>query len=219
MVLLRAVSRSFRAPGGQRLCALQLAKLQLEAGEALLVTGANGAGKTTLLHVVAGLLRPDRGLVQIAGQDLTKLTESRLDRVRAHTVGVLHQRAQLLDGLTAAENVMAALLFAGVPRRKQRRRAAELLERFGVAHRARHFPPAMSGGERQRVALARALANDPPLLLADEPTAALDADSAEQLVEELARLRREEKRTLLVVTHEPQLFGQGYRHLELEPPS
>lgn len=198
--------------------ALEIEELQVARGEALVVTGSNGSGKTTLLHLISGLLRADHGLVQVAGQDLGKRSESQLDRLRAKTVGYLLQNAQLLDGLSAAENVMAAMLFAGVPRRAQRRRTAELLERFGVDHRARHLPPAMSGGERQRVALARALANDPPLLLVDEPTAGLDGRSAERLVTELERLQRDDDRTLVVVTHEPERFADHSRRLNLEPP-
>jgi ABC-type lipoprotein export system ATPase subunit len=130
-------------------------------------------------------------------------------------VGYLLQGAALLEGLTAEENVMLPLLLRGRRAAEQRRRAAELLDRFGLADRARHRPAEMSGGERQRVALARALANDPPLVLADEPTASLDAEGAARIVECLTELQRAEQRTLVIATHHAELFDSSYAKLEL----
>jgi putative ABC transport system ATP-binding protein len=219
MVALIDVKRSFRAPGKKKIDALVLSGLRVERGARLVVTGANGSGKTTLLHLISGLLRPDSGHVVVDGQPLDQLKEPRLDRFRARTIGILLQGSGLLESLTAEENVMAAMLFAGRwPRREQRERAEELLGRFGVDHRARHLPAAMSGGERQRVALARALANDPPLILADEPTASLDTPSAKRLTAELVSFCGEEGRTLIAATHHPDLFGPGAEEFRLEAP-
>ena len=217
MVALRDVRRTFGRPGTrERFVALDVPELTVPRGTGLLVTGPNGAGKTTLLHLLAGLLRPDTGSVEVDGVDLATLTEPQLDRLRARRVGYLLQGAQLIDGLTAEENLCAALLFAGVPAARQRRRAAELLERFGLQDRARHAPTALSGGERQKVALARALANDPPLLLADEPFASLDRESADDLARTLRRLVDEDGRTLVMVSHQPELAWAGIAQLDLD---
>ena len=204
MVELRGVRRSFARPGGGRVVALELSELVVPRASLCALVGPNGAGKSTLLHLVSGLLRPDQGLVRVAGVTLLRQPEATLDRFRARNVGYLLQGGQLMDCLSAEENVMAALLFAGQPRARQRRCAGELLDELGVAHRARHLPAALSGGERQRVALARALANSPPLLLADEPMASLDTQGASALSLLLRSLVRERGMTVLVATHHPE---------------
>jgi putative ABC transport system ATP-binding protein len=217
MIRLRAVKRTFAAPGGRAVNAVDLPRLDVDRGTHLRVTGPNGAGKTTLLHMLSGLLRPDSGSIQVDGHELGRFKEHQLDRFRARRVGTLLQRPHLLAGLTAEQNVMAALLFAGCPRGERQPRAAALLEQLGVEHRAHHRPSALSGGERQRVALARALANDPPLLLADEPTASLDRDGAAELLAHLERLVREGGRTLVLVTHRPEEFPGEGPLLRMEP--
>lgn len=218
MIALTDVRRTFARPGARdRFVALDVPDLSVDRGSCLVVTGPNGAGKSTLLHLLAGLLRPDSGTVRVAGQDLGELREAQLDRFRARTVGVLLQGSSLLDGLTAQENLHAAMLFAGMPAARQGRRAAELLDRFGLGERARHVPAALSGGERQKLALARALANDPPLLLADEPFASLDAPSADALARSLRELVEEEGRTLVMVSHQPERAWEGVTRLDLTP--
>jgi len=215
---LSGLQRSFRRPGGGRLLALTLESLRANRGELLAVTGANGSGKTTLLHLIAGLLRPDRGRVVVAGQDLARLSEPALDRFRARQVGYLLQGGQLMQCLSAEENVMAALAFAQHPRKQRRQRARQLLDRVGVSDRAKHLPAELSGGERQRVALARALANDPPLLLADEPLANLDPSAASRMVALLRTEVQERRLCLVLVTHSPERFGAA-RILSLQPPA
>lgn len=216
MIELTGIHRTFARPGTRdRFVALDVPGLSVDRGTCLVVTGPNGAGKSTLLHIVAGLLRPDSGTVRVAGQDLGELREAQLDRFRARNVGVLLQGTSLLDGLTAQENLQAAMLFAGVPAARQGRRAAELLERFGLGHRARHAPATLSGGERQKLALARSLANDPPLLLADEPFASLDGPSADALARSLRELVVEEGRTLVMVSHLPERAWEGVSRLDL----
>ncbi len=204
MIELRGVLRSFPRPGRRRggfLPVLDVPTLDVAAGTCLRVRGPNGVGKTTLLHLLAGLLRPDAGTVRIAGTDIVGLGEAQLDRFRARGVGYVLQNAWLLDGLSARENVAAALLFGGAARGGRMKRAEALLDRLGVGHRAAHQPHQLSGGERQKVALARALANDPPLLLADEPFASLDRAAADGLARDLESLVREEGRTLVLVSH------------------
>ncbi|MFH1469351.1 MAG: ATP-binding cassette domain-containing protein [Pseudomonadota bacterium] len=213
MVVLSGVERSFPRPGGGRLVALSVDSLVVPRGVLWALTGPNGTGKTTLLHVVSGLLRPDRGGVTVGGARIDGLPEATLDLFRARNVGYLLQGGQLMDSLTAEENVMAAMLFAGRSAAEQRRRAAELLDQLGVAHRARHLPGALSGGERQRVALARALANRPPLVLADEPLASLDAPATATLGA-LFHTLVAEGLTLLVASHQPErLDPQGVTEL------
>ena len=206
MVELRDVVRTFRPPGRKQrgaepIVALAVDRLVVARGQCLVVHGANGAGKTTLLHLVAGLLRPDEGTVAVAGTDLDDLSEARLDRFRSRTIGYLLQGAPLLEGLSAEENLLAAMLFAG-RRSGARARTHALLELVGMAHRARHRPRELSGGERQKVALARALVADPPLLLADEPLASLDPGAAEDIAGLLDRQVTEAGRTLVVVAHD-----------------
>ncbi len=204
MVELKGVSRSFARPEGGRLMALQKTDLTVPQGTLCAVVGLNGTGKSTLLHLVSGLLRPDAGTIRVAGVMLRGLAETDLDRFRARNVGYLLQGGQLMECLTAEQNVMAALLFASEPRSRQRTRAHALLEELGIAHRARHLPATLSGGERQRVALARALANRPPLLLADEPLASLDDEGALAMSSLLRNLSRDHRMTVLVATHRPE---------------
>ncbi len=215
MIVMGKVRRSYRGPARRKIVAVAIRELTVARGSGLLLIGPNGSGKTTLLHLLSGLLRPDLGTVVVDGCDLTKLKEAKLDRFRARKIGYLLQNAQLLEGFTAEENIMAALLFAGHRPKAQRRRCTELLKQFDIAHRARHRPAAMSGGERQRVALARALANDPALVLADEPTASLDRPAADRLVEQLKQLSTTENRTLIIATHQPELFPTHFDVLDM----
>jgi putative ABC transport system ATP-binding protein len=215
MVQLRGVRKSFQRPGGGEVRALALARLDIPRGGLHAVVGPNGAGKSTLLHVVAGLLRPEAGIVRVGGVELGELREAQLDRFRARNIGLLLQGGQLMESLSAEENLMAALLFAGHPPREQRERARHLLEQLGIAHRARHLPAALSGGERQRVALARALVNRPPLVLADEPFASLDRAGSDALTELFRGLVEERGITLVVATHHPErLAADGVIELE-----
>jgi len=202
MLELRAVRKAYPRPGGGELLALELAELTVPSSCCCAVVGPNGSGKSTLLHVLAGLLRPDAGSVVVGGVPLQGMREADLDRFRARNVGYLLQGGQLMDCLSAEENVMAALHFAG--RRRTRPKAQALLEQLGVAHRAAHLPTALSGGERQRVALARALANEPALLLADEPLASLDSEGAAVLAALFDTLVRERGLALVVATHQPE---------------
>ncbi|MEU1918285.1 ABC transporter ATP-binding protein [Streptomyces massasporeus] len=184
--------------------ALNGMSLEIRAGEAVAVMGPSGCGKSTLLNMVAGLDRPTSGLVSVAGQDLGQLNETGLALFRRRHVGMIFQFFNLIDDLPALDNVALAAQLTGTSARHARRRALELLEELGIAGRKDVYPAALSGGERQRVAVARALMNRPALLLADEPTGALDSRSGEQVMDLLIDLNQIGQ-TLLIVTHDPNL--------------
>jgi putative ABC transport system ATP-binding protein len=204
IVRLQGVRKCFERPGGGQILALEIPMLELPRGGLHAVIGPNGSGKSTLLHLVAGLLRPDVGRLHVGGVELGTLREAQLDRFRAHNIGLLLQGGRLMESLSAEENLMAASMFAGRPRREQRERARGMLERLDIAHRARHLPSELSGGERQRVAMARALVNHPPLVLADEPFASLDQAGSASLTALFRGLVSEMGITLVVATHHPE---------------
>ena len=187
--------------------ALDGVSLEIRAGEAVAVMGPSGCGKSTLLNMVAGLDRPTAGSVVVHGEDLGALSETGLALFRRHHIGMIFQFFNLLDDLPALDNVALAAQLTGTPARHARRRALELLDELGIADRRNTYPAALSGGERQRVAVARALMNRPALLLADEPTGALDSRSGEQVMDLLLDLNQIGQ-TLLMVTHDPRLAAR-----------
>ncbi|MFD3552234.1 ABC transporter ATP-binding protein [Streptomyces goshikiensis] len=184
--------------------ALDGLSLEIHKGDAVAVMGPSGCGKSTLLNMVAGLDRPDAGTVEVHGQDLGALNETGLALFRRRGVGMIFQFFNLIDDLPALDNVALAAQLTGTPARQARRRALELLDELGIAGRRDNYPATLSGGERQRVAVARALMNRPALLLADEPTGALDSRAGEQVMDLLIDLNQIGQ-TLLIVTHDPQL--------------
>ncbi|MCX4721514.1 ABC transporter ATP-binding protein [Streptomyces virginiae] len=184
--------------------ALDGLSLEIRAGDAVAVMGPSGCGKSTLLNMVAGLDRPTSGTVEVHGQDLGTLNETGLALFRRRHIGMIFQFFNLIDDLPVLDNVALAAQLTGAPARQARRRALELLDELGVADRRNNYPATLSGGERQRVAVARALMNRPALLLADEPTGALDSRAGEQVMDLLIDLNQIGQ-TLLIVTHDPQL--------------
>ena len=177
--------------------------LSIERSSSLSIVGASGSGKSTLLSLLAGLDLPSSGQVILAGEDLTALNEDQRATLRGREVGFVFQSFQLLDSLTALENVMLPLELAG--RSDARERAGELLQRVGLEARRQHYPQQLSGGEQQRVAIARAFASEPSILFADEPTGNLDAATGERISDLLFALNRERGTTLVLVTHDAQL--------------
>ena len=190
--------------------------LEVASGELALLLGASGCGKTTLLSILAAILRPQRGSVRLNGREVTRLSGGQLTEYRRHSVGVVFQAFNLLPSLTAAENVQVPLRAAGVSARRARRRADELLAQVGLAQRGLHRPGELSGGEQQRVATARALALDPPLLLADEPTAHLDYIQIEGVLR-LLREIADAGRMVVVATHDERMMPLADRTIELSP--
>lgn len=191
--------------------------LRLDAGETLAVVGASGCGKSTLLNIIGTLDRPSRGQVRLAGEDLSGLDDEALAALRNRRLGFIFQLHHLLPQCTVLENVLVPTLagFAADRRESAEERARRLLGRVGLAERLGHRPGQLSGGERQRVAVVRALINEPQLLLADEPTGALDRASAQRLADLLVELNREEAVSLIVVTHSLELANRMQRVLEL----
>jgi ABC-type lipoprotein export system ATPase subunit len=180
--------------------ALDDVSLTVMAGEFLAIMGPSGCGKSTLLNMIGALDRPTSGVIRVAGEDLAHLRD--VDRFRAQTVGFVFQLHNLLPTLTARENVEVPMQGQNVPARARRERADHLLDLVGLADRSHHLPSQLSGGQRQRIAIARALANDPRLILADEPTGALDSQSGEDLLTLMADLNRQQGATIVVVTHD-----------------
>jgi len=214
MLQLRNVKKSYAEPGGGRLPILDIPKFEVRGGEQIVIVGKSGCGKTTLLHTIAGITRADTGEIVIDGIDLSRLSEAGVDKVRAAKIGYVFQTFNLLAGFTALENVLLGMTFGRG--RKDVHRARHLLERVGLSHRMTHKPAALSVGEQQRVAVARALANKPSLLLADEPTANIDARNQQKIVDLLRDTCREESVSLLMVTHSPEVAGQFERVDKLE---
>ncbi len=200
LIELRQVSK--RYDGGPP--AVDDLSLSVESGEALAILGPSGSGKSTVLNLIAGLDKPTAGSVLVDGVRVDELGETGCAKYRRARIGMVFQFFNLLDDLTVADNVMLPAQLAGTPRARARARAAELLETLGVARHANAYPGRLSGGERQRVAVARALINRPALLLADEPTGALDTASGHEVRELLAELNRDGQ-TILLVTHDLQL--------------
>lgn len=210
-ISLRGVGRSFE---GGRIQAVVDVSLEIAPGEVVALTGPSGCGKSTLLNLIGALDTPDRGTIVVGG--------ARLDRIgsttdyRATTVGFVFQFHDLIPTLTAAENVQVPMIGRGRVRRDRERRALELLAEVGLAERADARPATLSAGERQRVALARALANEPSLILADEPTGALDSVTGEQVIDLLHELRDRHRTTVLLVTHDEHVAERADRILRMQ---
>jgi putative ABC transport system ATP-binding protein len=208
------VVKTYRLAAGE-FTAIHKLSLDIVPGEFVAVVGRSGSGKTTLLNLLAGIDRPTSGTVRVAGADLGSLSEDRLATWRGRSVGLVFQFFQLLPTLTVIENVMLPMDFAGrFPVRERRDRAQHLLERVGIGDQASKMPATLSGGQQQRAAIARALANDPPILLADEPTGNLDSVTADDVLELFAGLNADGQ-TIVVVTHERDIRSIVGREITL----
>ncbi len=202
MIELRGVSKTVPSGGGT-LTILHPVDLTIPAGRVAAITGPSGSGKSTLLGLIAGLDAPSTGRIIIDGTDITTLDEDSLAALRGRRIGFVFQFFHLLPSLTALENVLVPMEIAGASGALSRARA--LLAEVGLSERGHHYPSQLSGGEQQRVAIARALSNDPPLLLADEPTGNLDSTTGHQVIELLLGVNRSRGTTLVLVTHDPEL--------------
>ena len=216
IIRLDNATKSFGARGGQEFQALRGVSLQVAPGDFLVVLGKSGSGKSTLLNLIAGIDRPTSGEVHAAGADLIRLGENRMALWRGQNIGVVFQFFQLLPTLTVEENIMLAMDFVGkIPGAERRPRAQQLLELVGLSDQATKLPSALSGGQQQRAAIARALANDPPIVLADEPTGNLDSETS-AAVAELFHGLIDQRKTLLIVTHDDHLASRAHRVIRLK---
>ena len=202
MIQLRGVSKTVMS-GGQPLTILHPLDLDVATGRCLAIIGPSGSGKSTLLGLIAGLDSASSGTISIAGTDITTLDEDALARLRGEKVGFVFQFFHLVPSLTAIENIQVPMEIAG--RRDAAERAQALLDEVGLHDRGHHYPSQLSGGEQQRIAIARALANDPPLILADEPTGNLDSSNGRHVLDLLLQVRRSRNVTLVLVTHDPSV--------------
>ena len=214
LVVLDNVWKVYRL-GYARVYAIRGISLELYKSEFTAVVGPSGSGKSTLLHLIGGLDKPTRGRVVVDGVEISGLDERKLAEYRRRYVGFVFQQFHLIPRLTALENVEIAMMARGVPQSERRRRALELLEVVGLRDRAYHRPGELSGGEQQRVAIARALANNPKLLLADEPTGNLDSVTAHSLMKLFRRLVDEQGVTIIMVTHNLELVSYCDRVVKL----
>ncbi len=212
---LKAVSKSY-GRGHARVDAVRDVDLAVKPGEIILIMGPSGSGKTTMLSMAGGLLAPTSGEIVVAGQQLSTLDSKGISGLRLRDVGFVFQAFNLLAGLSALENVALVMNLAGRRDSSVERDSKALLARLGLEKRLKHVPSDLSGGEKQRVALARALANDPPLILADEPTGNLDSKSGREVMDMLVGLAREENKAVVIVTHDPRIIDIADRVLWLE---
>jgi lipoprotein-releasing system ATP-binding protein len=216
VLAVEGLTKTYTGGDGGLITVFDGVDLEVERGEMVAVVGASGAGKSTLLHLLGALDRPTAGRVLIGGRALEGMDDDEVSTLRNRTVGFVFQFHHLLREFTALENVMMPLRIAGVEEEQAQRRAMSLLERVGLGGRVQHRPGALSGGEQQRTAVARALANDPAVLLADEPSGNLDHQNSERLHELFSELARELELGMVIVTHNRSLAARADRVLQLE---
>lgn len=214
MIKLENVARVYQM-GKTLVPALRGLSLEIADGEFVAIMGPSGSGKSTLMHLIGALDAPTEGKILLDNLDISQQNGNQLAELRGKKVGFVFQTFNLVPTLSALKNVELPMIFQKVPRRERYEKARRLLEQVGLGDRLHHKPSELSGGECQRVALARALANDPQILLADEPTGNLDAESGEQIMQILKKLNEEKKMTIIVVTHNPEVARYAHRIIRM----
>ncbi len=213
VVSLKDVRREYLV-GDQVTVALDGIDLEIQTGEYVAIVGPSGSGKSTMMNLIGCLDRPSSGVVEISGSPTQELNDDQLTALRSKSIGFVFQQFQLLPNTTAIENVMAPLLYQGIPSGKARQRAAEMLSQLGLAERLNFDRNRLSGGQQQRVAIARALVTEPDIVLADEPTGALDSKTGAQVIELLQQLHRD-GRTIILITHDLEIAASAPRRVFL----
>ncbi|MFB6497632.1 ABC transporter ATP-binding protein [Bacillus haynesii] len=203
MIELSQVKKSYQI-GGETIDVLREINMKIEPGEYLSIMGPSGSGKSTIMNIIGCLDRPTSGIYRLDGEDISSYGERELAGVRNRLIGFVFQQFQLLPRLNAIKNVELPMIYSGVPRKERRERAERALEKVGLKDRMRHMPNELSGGQKQRVAIARAIVNEPKLILADEPTGALDTKTSRDIMEQFTELNAEGT-TVVLVTHEPEI--------------
>ena len=214
IIRLKNVTKTYRM-GNVDVNAVKGVSLDISQGEFVAVTGPSGSGKSTLMNMIGCLDYPTKGNIYLDGQDISTLEESDLAQIRGKKIGFVFQTFNLIPILSAVENVSLPMIFQGVPKEKRLKRAAELLKIVGLKERIHHKPNELSGGEMQRVAIARSLANDPEVILADEPTGNLDSANGKIIMETLRNLNKKEKKTIIMVTHDQNLMKYAKRIIRI----
>ena len=215
MIELKKVTKIFEL-GGEKIFALDRVSLNIQSGDFVAIMGASGSGKSTLANVIGGLDYPDKGQVVIDGQDIAQISDKQLSHFRNKKIGFIFQSFNLHPTYTALENVMLPLMLAKLPLKQRKLRAAECLKVVGLADRMKHLPNQLSGGQRQRVCIARALANQPQIIIADEPTGNLDSKRGAEIIKILQALNKNAGVTLVVITHDQQVAKQAARIITMK---
>ncbi len=215
IINLQGIVKRFYIGQSNELEILHGIDLTVQAGEFLSIVGESGSGKSTLMQIIGALDRPTEGQYQLAGQDLGQADDKELSHIRNQEIGFVFQTYNLIPRTTARDNVELPMLYAGVPKRERRGRAEHLLELVGMQDRMLHRSDELSGGQKQRVAIARAMANDPSILLADEPTGALDSQTGHKIMDIFHQLHKEQGKTILLITHSGALAGETDRIIGL----
>jgi putative ABC transport system ATP-binding protein len=220
IIQLKKVYKTYRLGGRSKdsasVKALKEINLTIPTGDFIAIQGPSGSGKSTLLNIIGGIDVPTKGNVYIEGKDISKLSERELTKVRLYKIGFIFQLFYLIPTLTAEENIELPMKEAKLSRDKRRRRTNELLKLVGLGNRAKHYPNQLSGGEQQRIAIARAMANEPQILLADEPTGEIDRPTGEKIMKILKNLNQTQKLTIILVTHDPNIAKRAKRSIVIE---
>ncbi|NLW23235.1 MAG: ABC transporter ATP-binding protein [Tissierellia bacterium] len=210
LIVLNKVRKVYRM-GDEKIVALNDISLSIKKGEFVCLLGPSGSGKSTLLNMMAGLEKPTRGEIIIGNKHIEKMNEKQLAQFRQLNIGFVFQSFNLIPTLTALENVSLGLTFRGIPKRKREKMAKEMLEAVGLGDRLRHKPSEMSGGQQQRVSIARAFVGNPKIVFADEPTGNLDTKTTMEVMDLITSMARENKQTLVIVTHDVEIAPYGHR--------
>lgn len=213
---LENVWKKYKLAGDGYLPILKGVSLEIMPGSFVAIMGPSGSGKSTLMYLLGLLDMPTEGKIFLSGKDVSDFSEDSLAQIRGKKIGFIFQQFNLLQNLTALENVMLPMVFQGIPESERKQKAQALLDSVGLSKRASHKPMEMSGGEQQRIAIARSLVNDPEILIADEPTGNLDSSTGKNVMDILTKLHKEQKKTIVIVTHDPNIahYSQTTIHIQ-----